>query len=257
MQMPSLAQSVVEYARLEFPRGTDLFNVDSQLIGHPIRSNVSVSPNRCLAIRQDLNAKTNKIEIIFYSTVPLTEPFRVLLLDWDHFPRSRAVMGYLLYEVVVGIVSVSDFRMSLARRELPDIFIPNTVYMLGIQFGGMPHSIHFRSIITDQEGTEHIDWLTVVRFALNGTSVMSDRNLAMRSTPSSSSREPINRPTIMRSRDNKRRTANFEEIHEQQPTANLQEIGEEEYAQAIVPAVGTPAPASSSQEIVPISNPSV
>lgn len=240
-----LTQSVKEYCRLEFPRGTELFTVDWLLVGHPLQPNASVSPNRCLAVRHVLNAATNRIQIIFYTTIPLTERFRVMLVDWDSFPRSRAVMGYLYYGILEGIVNVSDYRMSLARQILPDILKQDTVYMLGIRFSGIPHSIHFKSIITDREGTEYIDWITVTRFSLNGTRVWSDRNLSMR--PNHGNELPIHRPTVVRSRENP------------QSTENLQEIHEENSSQAIVlVAVGqVSTTAQVSQAIVAVSNSSV
>lgn len=207
-----LTQSVKEYCRLEFPRGTELFSIDSLLNGDPIEPNVAVSPSKCLAVRQVLNAAKQKIQIIFYTTVPLTERFRVLLVDWDFYPRSRAIIGYLYYEILGGVVNVSDFRMSLARGELPDILTQDTVYLLGFRFAGYPHSIHFQSIITDREGNEYIDWLTVVRFSLNGTRVVCDRNLSIR--PSNDNNLVINRPTVVRSRENSPGTGNIQEIDE-------------------------------------------
>lgn len=115
-QMPSLSRAVTEYVRLEISRNHELFIIDEYLVGTDAGNRyVAVSGNCSLAIHQFISNNDDVHRIQMFTTLPLEQRFRILLVDWDPVPRSRAIIGYLLYEQMLGVLHVSDFRMSIGR----------------------------------------------------------------------------------------------------------------------------------------------
>lgn len=112
--------------------------------------------------------------------MPLERSFRILLLDWDQIPRSRAIIGYLLYERMLGVLNVSDYRMSLAQGVIPDIFRDDTVYILGMRFEGYRCPIHITSTITDTNGVSYRDNIIAQRLDNLISSVLADRSNTLR-----------------------------------------------------------------------------
>lgn len=192
-RLPSLTNAVAEYVRLEMPAETQLFIVDENLEAIVASRQTSVSGTHRLAIHQIVSNNDQVHRIQIFASLPLEKRFRILLLDWDQLPRNRAIMGYLLYERMAGILLVSDFRMSLARGEIPRIFRDDTVYMLGIRFEGIQKPVQITSLMTDSAGILYRDAIVTKRVGLYKTFVSANQANTMR--PSANPSRILNVPT--------------------------------------------------------------
>lgn len=192
-EIPSLSRSVSEYVRLELPSDTQLFIVNENLEATVADRHTCVSGTHRLAIHQLIvnNGRVHRIQI--FTSLPLEHRFRVLLLDWDIVPRSRAIMGYLMYERMAGVVQVSDFRMSIANGIIPNILREDTVYMLGIRFEGIKKLVKITSTMTDSSGIKYHDSILTQRIGTHVTFVSADRSNTLR--PNAHPRRVYNNPT--------------------------------------------------------------
>lgn len=179
-EIPSLSRPVSEYVRLELPSNTQLFIVNENLEATVAGRHTCVSRTHRLAIHQFIanNDRVHRIQI--FTSLPLEQRFRVLLLDWDIIPRARAIMGYLMYEKMAGVVQVSDFRMSLANGIIPNILRDDTIYMLGIRYEGIKKPVKITSSITDSSGIKYHDSILTQRIDTHVTFVSADRSNTMR-----------------------------------------------------------------------------
>lgn len=190
-QIPSLSHSVSEYVRLELPSNTKLFIVNENLEATVADRHTCVSKTHRLAIHQFIANNVHRIQI--FTSLPLEQRFRVLLLDWDIHPRARAVMGYLMYEKMAGVLQVSDFRMSLANGIIPNILRDDTIYMLGIRFEGIKKPVKITSSITDSSGITYQDSILTQRIGTHITLVSADQSNTMR--PNAHPRRVYENPT--------------------------------------------------------------
>lgn len=168
-EIPSLSHPVSEYVRLELPSNTQLFIVNENLEATVAGRHTCVSKTHRLAIHQFIanNDRVHRIQI--FTSLPLEQRFRVLLLDWDIIPRARAIMGYLLYEKMAGVLQVSDFRMSLANGIIPNILRDDTIYMLGIRHERINKPVKITSSITDSSGIKYQDSILTQRIGTHIT----------------------------------------------------------------------------------------
>lgn len=179
--------------RLELPSNTQLFIVNDNLEATVAGRHTCVSGTYRLAIHQFISNNDRVHRIQIFTSLPLEHRFRVLLLDWDIIPRARAIMGYLMYERMAGVVQVSDFRMSLANGIIPNILREDTVYMLGIRFDGIKKPVKITSIITDSSGIKYHDSILTQRIGTHVTFVSADRSNTMR--PNANRRRVYENPT--------------------------------------------------------------
>lgn len=191
--MSSLSHSVSEYVRLDIPISAQLFVVEQSLEATPFQRNTAVSGSHTLAIHQYVAQAEEVHRFQVFVALPLEKRFRILLLDWDLMPRNRAIMGYLMFERMPGVIKVSDYRMSLAEGEIPDILKADTVYMLGIRFEGMRCPVKIVSTMTDSSGILYRDVIITQRIGIFETLVASDRAIVMR--PGIHRDRVINNPT--------------------------------------------------------------
>lgn len=192
-QLPSFAHPVSEYVRLELPLQTQLFVVNEHLDATVASRHTSISGSHRLAIHQFIDNRERVYRIQIFTEMPLESRFRILLLDWDTIPRNRAIMGYLLYERMAGVLQVSDYRMSLAQGVIPNIFRNDTVYMLGIRFEGMRSPVPITSSITDSSGISYSDMIIAQRMDTFVTFVSADRTNTLR--PNAQNNRVIDCPT--------------------------------------------------------------
>lgn len=123
-EIPSLSRSVSEYVRLELPSNTQLFIVNENLEATVAGRHTCVSRTHRLAIHQFIanNDRIHRIQI--FTSLPLEQRFRVLLLDWDINPR---------------------------------------IYMLGIRYEGIKKPVKITSSITDSSGIKYHDSILTQR----------------------------------------------------------------------------------------------
>lgn len=148
---------------MQFDAATQVFVITDALEELPFENGMLVAPLHVLSIYLEKTAEHQQVRIL--AGRPMTRTFRILLLDWAEFPRGRAILGYLSYSVVGGVMEASDYRMSLARGHMPEIFREDTVLMLGIRFVEFRQPIHIHSVLLRNIGTpaEARDRITLVK----------------------------------------------------------------------------------------------
>lgn len=175
--IPSMARKVVEYAHLYFPNPTQVFIVDDRLIEHRFHTCTVTAPDHNVVLKTEIKDNVKRVRI--FTQKSIENRFRIMLLDWDARPHSRAIMGYVLYNVIDGISEVSDYRMLLAQGRIPEILRTDTIMMLGVQFEGIQKPVPIRSSMLKPNGNI-IDEMMLVRIANLKTRIVADQSLIMR-----------------------------------------------------------------------------
>lgn len=175
--IPSMARKVLEYAHLYFPNPTQVYIVDDRLIDQPFHECTMTAPEHNVVLETNIEGDIKRV-LRIYAQKPIENRFRIMLLDWDARPRSRAIMGYELYNVIDGVLEVSDYRLSLAQGRIPEILRTDTIMMLGIRFEGIQKPVPLRPAMLKPNGNI-VDELILLRIANLKTRIVADQNLVM------------------------------------------------------------------------------
>lgn len=128
-QVTEVAQPVREFARLLFDIASSVYVVNRDLTDSRFTNEIRLSQTQVIAFRFERLPDCQRVRI--YTQAGTLPRFRILILDWTHSRGGRAIMGSFVFEN--GTFMVSDFRTSLAQRQIPD-FHNDAVLMIGLRF---------------------------------------------------------------------------------------------------------------------------